>query len=125
MSRPIALMRVDGHLWSYYSCERTYPNPITPDIRWLLDHLSVEADEEMGIEAVVVRVQMSGGTVLDIRLNNKSIGYEAISTICRTFVTPQATLLEFTWNHVVNLRQAEIKYCCPCIKVLDRFGDAQ
>ena len=60
-------------------------NPSNQDDRWLLRNMVVRADREYGIELVNVAVLATeDGTLLDIKLNDKSIGYFAVRTFVKT-----------------------------------------
>lgn len=66
-------------------CYTPTTNPSNPDIRWLLSNLAARADKELGIEQVNVAVNASeDGTIYDILLNDRSVGYFALRNFVDT-----------------------------------------
>jgi hypothetical protein len=52
-------------------------------LRWLLDNLPVEGDEELGVEAVrVALVAAPDGTLFNVLLNDEPVGYYALKAYC-------------------------------------------
>lgn len=80
----IGVLRCDGDLTVFSSGQ----SPANPDVRWLIENLTVRADVEWGIDPVEVVVITDGDYVFDIKLNGKSLGYFAL----RTFVDTLAGL---------------------------------
>lgn len=84
-ARVIGVFEVPADM-DYYT-PGSYPR--NSDIRWLLRNMTSRADKELGIERVDVAVKASpDGTVFDVTLNDKSIGYFAL----RNFVSTLDTL---------------------------------
>jgi hypothetical protein len=81
MSNPIAVFAVESDMDYLVPGNHAVNNS---GLRWLLNELPVEEDEELGIEEVRVAVKACpDGTLFDVLLNDLSVGYFAIQAYCQ------------------------------------------
>jgi hypothetical protein len=84
----IAVLRVEGSLVEYNIADYVRVNKAT---QWILDALTVEADPDKNIDATsVVVLTTPGGELVDVLVNDVSIGYFACRLICLTLAKPDA-----------------------------------
>lgn len=123
-SNKVVLVRLDGEV-AEFSSEGGVDPCLCHDIQWILNNLSVEANADKGIEAVVAIVKMSGADVVNIKLNGYSIGHTAIGNICKTLKIPQAEMIVRGEQPGLDVEKVKEDHQCPDLEILKQFGDAQ
>jgi hypothetical protein len=84
----IAVMRVEGTVVEY---TREDYDRVNLSTRWIFDNLTVEAELDADVEPTpIVVLTTPEGDLIDVLVNDVSIGYFACRIICLTLAKPRA-----------------------------------
>lgn len=95
---------------------------IPSDVAALLS-LAVEEDTEYGVEPVTVEVIVSGGTLVDVLLNDKSVGYFAMRALCNHLCT-ELYLPDIAFKGSFEEAQSYLLRSDAVYHIIPTFGDA-